>query len=164
MLHRKNSPSRPKPPPPKQLFAIFLIAVGYYLYFPSRKYIIDKFWKKFVVEGQGVKCVSDEPWVTVAETAEFILTLASMGRQDLAGIIFNWITEKRFEDGSFWCGFTVPDMIVWPEEKITWTNAVLLLAADALYHLTPASRIFYHKAWNTSALDSEPIFNQTGEI
>ncbi len=120
---------------------------------------IDKFWKKFVVEGQGVKCVSDEPWVTVAETAELILTLAAVGRQDLAGIIFNWISEKRFEDGSFWCGFTVPDMIVWPEEKITWTNAVLLMAADALYHLTPASRIFDHGAWNTSASDSEPIFN-----
>jgi len=99
----------------------------------------------------------------VAETAEFILALAAMGRRDLAEIIFTWISEKRFEDGSYWCGFTVPDMIVWPEEKITWTNAVLLLAADALYHLTPASRIFYHKAWNTSALDSEPIYNQTGE-
>ncbi len=130
---------------------------------PARERI-DKYWKKFVVEGQGVKCVSDEPWVTVAETAEFILALAAMGRRDLAEIIFTWISEKRFEDGSYWCGFTVPDMIVWPEEKITWTNAVLLLAADALYHLTPASRIFYHKAWNTSALDSEPIFNQTGEI
>lgn len=124
---------------------------------PAQKRI-DKFWKKFVVEGQGVKCVSDEPWVTVAETAELILTLAAMGRRDLAGIIFNWISQKRFEDGSFWCGFTVPDMIVWPEEKITWTNAVLLMAADALYHLTPGSRIFDHEAWNTSALDSKPIF------
>ena len=33
---------------------------------------IDRFWKKFVVEGQGIRCVSDEPWVTVAETSEFI--------------------------------------------------------------------------------------------
>ncbi len=125
---------------------------------PARERI-DRFWKKFIVEGQGVKCVSDEPWVTMAETAELILALAAMGRQNLAEIIFNWISEKRFEDGSFWCGFTVPDIIVWPEEKITWTNAVLLMAADALYHLTPASRIFDHGAWNTSAPDSESIFN-----
>jgi hypothetical protein len=38
-------------------------------------------------------------------------------------------------------------MTVWPEEKITWTNAVVLLAADALFDLTPAGRIFNHRFW-----------------
>ena len=112
---------------------------------------IEKHWKKFVVEGQGVKCVADEPWITIAETSELCLALDAMGNSSLAGTIFGWIVEKRFEDGTFWCGHTVPDMTVWPEEKITWTNAVVLMAADALFHLTPAARLFSHRFWRAPA-------------
>jgi len=108
---------------------------------------IDRYWKKFIVSGQGVKCVSDEPWVTLAETAELVIALTAMGNRKLAETIFGWALEKRYDDGTFWCGFTCPDIIVWPEEKITWTNAVLLMAADALYDLTPAGRIFNHDFW-----------------
>lgn len=108
---------------------------------------IDKYWKKFVIEGQGVRCVFDQPWVTVAESCELVLALAAMGCRDMARIVFGWISDKRHEDGSFWCGYTYPDMVIWPEEKITWTNAVVLLAADALYRLTPASRLFDHAFW-----------------
>ncbi len=108
---------------------------------------IKKSWKKFVMEGQGVLCVSDESWVTLAETSELVLALTAMGNRDLASIVFNWISEKCFPDGSYWCGHTVPDMTIWPEEKFTWTNAAVLLAADSLYHLTPASRFFSHRFW-----------------
>ena len=108
---------------------------------------IDRFWKKFIVEGQGVLCVSDHPWVTIAETSELCLALCAMGNHRLAEIVFNWIIDKRYEDGSFWCGHTYPDMTIWPEDKITWTNAVVLMAADALYHLTPAADLFSHQAW-----------------
>lgn len=109
---------------------------------------IDKYWKKFVMEGQGIRCVSDRPWVTLAETSEFCLALSAMGNRSQSEIVFNWICDKRYEDGSFWCGHTYPDMTIWPEEKNTWTNAVVLMAADAIYHLTPASRMFSHKFWN----------------
>jgi hypothetical protein len=108
---------------------------------------IDRFWKKFMVEGQGVRCVSDHPWVTIAETSELCLALCAMGNHRLAEIVFNWICDKRYEDGSYWCGHTYPDMTIWPEDKITWTNAVVLMAADALYHLTPAAALFGHQAW-----------------
>ncbi len=108
---------------------------------------IDRFWKKFLVEEQGVRCVSDHPWVTIAETSELCLALCAMGNNQLAKIVFNWICDKRYEDGSYWCGHTYPDMIIWPDEKITWTNAVVLIAADALYYLTPASNLFNHSAW-----------------
>ncbi len=111
---------------------------------------IERHWKKFVVEGLGVRCVSDQPWVTIAESAELVLALAAMGNMEKAHIVFNWLAEHRFEDGSFWCGFTVPDMIRWPEEKITWTNAVVLMAADVLFDLTPAARLFSH-AWRQTA-------------
>lgn len=112
----------------------------------------DQYWKKFVVEDMGVLCVSNRPWVTVAETCECVLALAASGNERIAGIIFNWMHERRFEDGSYWCGFTYPDMVIWPEEKITWTNAVVLMAADALYHLTPASCLFHHGFWEESGL------------
>jgi hypothetical protein len=114
---------------------------------PEARRRIEKHWKKFVVEGQGVKCVADEPWITMAETSELCLALDAMGNRPLAETLFGWISEKRFEDGTFWCGHTVPDMTVWPEEKITWTNAVVLMAADALFHLTPAARLFSHRFW-----------------
>ncbi|GAB6096930.1 prenyltransferase [Desulfatiferula olefinivorans] len=111
---------------------------------------IDKYWKKFVVEGQGIRCVSDEPWVTVAETCEFVLALSAMGNEKLARIIFGWIQDRRYDDGSYWCGFTFPDMVVWPEDKLSWTNGVVLMAADALYDLTPAGRLFNHIFWAES--------------
>lgn len=113
---------------------------------------IDKYWKKFVVEDQGVRCVSDRPWVTIAETAELVLALAGMGDLELASIVFSWISDRRYEDGSYWCGFTCPGLVIWPEDKITWTNAVTLIAADAIYNLTPASGLFSHQFWATSKL------------
>ncbi len=113
---------------------------------------IDKYWKKFVVEDRGVRCVSDRPWVTIAETAELSLALAGMGNLELARIVFNWISDRRYQDGSYWCGFTCPDLVIWPEDKITWTNAVTLIAADAIYSLTPASVLFSHRFWATSGL------------
>ncbi len=110
---------------------------------------VDKYWKKFVVEDLGVRCVSDNPWVTIAESSEFVLALSAMGNDNLAKIVFNWIQDRCFDDGTYWCGFTFPDMVIWPEEKITWTNAVVLMAADALYNLTPAGQLFNHEFWKT---------------
>jgi hypothetical protein len=111
---------------------------------------IERGWKKYVVEDLGVRCVSDRPWVTIAESAELVLTLAAMGETEKARIVFNWLLEHRFDDGSFWCGFTFPDMTLWPEEKITWTNAAVLMAADALFELTPGGKIFSHRWWTQS--------------
>jgi len=108
---------------------------------------VEKYWKKYIIEGQGVRCVSDRPWVTMAETSEFVLALYGMGNVKLARIVFSWIQERTYEDGTFWCGYTFPDMVIWPEEKISWTNGVVLMAADALYGLTPAARLFDHDAW-----------------
>jgi len=111
------------------------------------KHRISTYWKRFIVDGQGVKCVSDQPWITLAETAELVISLSAIGNYQLAETVFNWIYDKRFEDGSYLCGFTYPDMVVWPEEKITWTNAVVLMAWDALYNFTPAGQIFSHEFW-----------------
>ncbi len=109
---------------------------------------IKKYWKKYVIHGQGVKCVSDQQWVTIAETSELVISLAGMGNRKLAGIVFSWIQDRVYDDCSFWCGYTFPDMVIWPEDKISWTNAAVLMAADALYSLTPGSKLFLHNSWN----------------
>lgn len=110
---------------------------------------LEKYWEKFVIQGQGVRCVSDRPWVTVAETCELSLALAAMGNTTLAETVFGWILNRTNADGSYWCGFTCPDMTIWPEDKSTWTNAVVLIAADAIYGLTSARRLFSHQSWKT---------------
>ena len=111
---------------------------------------IDKYWKKYIVNNHGVRCVSDQPWVTIAETSELCLALSAMGNDNMAGMVFDWIQERTFDDDTFWCGYTHPDIVVWPEEKMTWTNAVVLMAADALFDLTPAGKLFNHRFWEKS--------------
>ncbi len=112
---------------------------------------IDHSWHRYVVDGYGVRCVDDEPWITIAETCELCLALAAMGDTARAEQVFGWIGDYRYADGTFWCGFTIPDMVIWPEEKITWTNAVALMAEDALYGLTPAGNLFDHRFWKRTA-------------
>jgi hypothetical protein len=108
---------------------------------------IDRSWDKFVVPEWGVRCVSDEPWVTTAEGCELVLTLSAMGDRERAAIVFGWLTDKRYGDGSYWMGVTFPDGVIWPEERTSWTTAAVLLAADALQGWTPAARLFRHDAW-----------------
>jgi len=109
---------------------------------------IDKSWDKFVVPDWGVRCVSDRPWVTVAETAELVIALAAIDEYERAKAVFSWICDKRFDDGAFWMGVTFPDRVVWPEEKTAWTAAAVLLAHDALHGLSPAGRLFAHDSWD----------------
>jgi len=105
---------------------------------------IDKSWSKFVEPGWGVRCVSDRPWATMAETSELVLALAAIERYEEAQLVFSYITDKRYDDGSYWMGVTFPDAVIWPEEKTSWTTAAVLLAYDALNSLTPASCLFSH--------------------
>jgi hypothetical protein len=108
---------------------------------------IDHLWDKFVVPDWGVRCVSDRPWVTMAETAELILTLAAIENCSRAKAIFSWLGDKRFADGSYWMGVTFPDGTIWPEEKTSWTAAAVLMAWDAINSVTPAAKLFNHQYW-----------------
>lgn len=110
---------------------------------------IDKSWEKFVVPEWGVRCVSDRPWITMAETAELVLTLAAIEDYSRARTIFSWLSDKRFPDDSYWMGVTFPDGIIWPEEKSSWTAAAVMLAWDALNEITSAGKLFNHKFWDS---------------
>ncbi|WP_377271779.1 prenyltransferase [Peterkaempfera sp. SMS 1(5)a] len=89
-------------------------------------------WERFVVDGLGVRCVSDRPWVTGGESAELALALWAVGQSDRAVDILRWIQHLRHTDGSYWTGYVFEDDAVWPEERTTWTAGSLLLAVAAL--------------------------------
>jgi hypothetical protein len=108
---------------------------------------IETLWNDFVVPCWGVRCVSDRPWATMAETAELVVSLAAIRSYEAAETVFGWILDKKYEDGAFWTGVTFPDREIYTTEKTTWTAAAILLAADILYGLTSASQLFSHSFW-----------------
>lgn len=99
-------------------------------------------WDRFVVPGLGVRCVSDRPWVTGAETCELALALAAAGQTDAAVEQVAAMQHLRADDGSYWTGYVYPDDARWPVERTTWTAAAVVLAADALSGTTAASGLF----------------------
>lgn len=106
---------------------------------------IHRSWGKFILEGWGVRCVSDKAWLTMAETSELVMTLAGIGDIETAHTLFEWMKDKKYDDGAFWTGVTYPDRAIYTNEKTTWTGAAVLLAADILYDLSPASGLFRHQ-------------------
>ena len=99
----------------------------------------------FIVPGIGIKCVSDEPWVTVAETSECSMALKKLGNDELANELL--LNAAAIVDGHNipFMGWQLQEKIYWPDEKPSWTSAALILAADANNHLTRASHLFTAK-------------------
>lgn len=103
---------------------------------------MTRYWDEFVEMGLGCRCVSDEPWVTVAETSELIMSLEAIGEHSQAATLFSWLYQWQDGDGGYWTGYQFDEETLWPEEKPTWTAGAVLLAADALADTTPASKLF----------------------
>jgi hypothetical protein len=99
-------------------------------------------WDSFVVDGMGCRCVSDQPWVTVAESAELTMALLGAGEHARAARLFSWLHRWRDDDGAYWTGYQWVEDLLWPAEKPTWTAGAILLAADALTGYSAASRLF----------------------
>jgi hypothetical protein len=99
-------------------------------------------WDEFVVAGLGVRCVSDEPWVTGAETCELVLALDTVGRRDDALGLLEQMQHLRDTDGSYWTGYQFVEDVNWPDEHTTWTAAAVVLAVDALSGVSGGSGIF----------------------
>jgi hypothetical protein len=97
----------------------------------------------FVVEGRGVRCVSDRPWITAAETCECLMAELSIGNRDHALRLFEWAQALRDHDGHYWTGIVFPDEVHFPgDERTTYTDAAVILAADALSRTSPAAGLF----------------------
>ncbi|MHB8262189.1 MAG: prenyltransferase [Acidimicrobiales bacterium] len=108
---------------------------------------IDAHWDTFVMEGLGVRCVSTGPWVTIAETAECAITLASISRYDRARDLMAWSRNLRCEDGSYWTGMVYPERVTFPvNERTTYTAAAVILAADMLSAAGSTRQLFAARA------------------
>lgn len=102
----------------------------------------DEHWDTFVVPGLGCRCVSDQPWVTAAESCELVMALDAAGDRDRALELFTTVQHLRHEDGSYWTGWQFENERHFPGDRSTYTAAAVILAADALADASPASRIF----------------------
>ena len=103
---------------------------------------LDQRWNIFVEPEIGCRCVSDEPWVTVAESCELCLALIASGRKKEAAKILISLTRWQDKDGGFWTGYNFRDNNIWPQEKTTWTAAAFIIASDALLELSQGSHLF----------------------
>jgi hypothetical protein len=99
-------------------------------------------WERFVVPGRGVRCVAEEPWVTVAETCELVLALEASGLRRAAETVFATIAAHRLPDGSYWTGWQFVNDQPFPNDQSSWTAAAVLLADDALSGRSGGSEIF----------------------
>ena len=100
-------------------------------------------WETFVMDGLGVRCVSDRPWVTAAETCECVMALDAVGETETAWELFAWAQHLRADDGSYWTGMAYPERKHFPGgERSTYTAAAVILAADVLCGRSPTSDLF----------------------
>ena len=100
--------------------------------------IKDSFW----IQDLGIKCVSDEPWVTVAETSECSIAYKKIGEDKIAlELLHNAIAVV---DGNSipYMGWQFSENIYWPDETPAWTSAACILAADANNQLTSGANLF----------------------
>lgn len=109
---------------------------------------LNERWDEFVDPARGCRCVMDEPWITVAETAELVMALIATGQIERAKALFGTLFQHRDEAGVFWMGWQSAEGLVWPREQPSWTQAAVILAADAL---------------SNSQRGSQPLVTQLGK-
>jgi len=99
------------------------------------------FW---IRDGLGCRCVADRPWYTVAETCELAIALDALGENGLAQNLLQWAQIRRSDDDGYWTGTVAADgeLVIWPEERPTWTAATVILAADVIHGESPTSTFF----------------------
>jgi hypothetical protein len=96
-------------------------------------------WTEFVEPGLGCRCVSDQPWVTAAETAELALACQAVGQTRQAHELIANLAPLVARDGGYWMGWQFEESIIWPRERPSWTSGALIMAADAIDNLTKGS-------------------------
>ena len=100
-------------------------------------------WDQFAMEGLGIRCVHNEPWVTAAETAECAIAHAACGLESTALELLAWTRAHRNGDGTYWTGIVYPQGVYFPGgERTAYTAAAVILAADLLDGTTPTSGLF----------------------
>ena len=112
----------------------------------------------FVHEGEGVRCVSNQDWVTTAETCECAMAYLGTGERPTATKLFEWAQRLREPDGSYLTGRAFPANVSYPDrERATYSAAAVLLAADALAGDSPTSGLFTDCDSLPAPLDLDPV-------
>jgi hypothetical protein len=111
-------------------------------------------WDTYLVPGLGVRCVSDEPWVTGAETCELAIALDAIGNTGLALELFGQIQFLRDAAGAYWTGWQFENGKHFPHEKSAYTAAAVVLAADVLAGRTGAAGLFRDAGAGPSAFSA----------
>lgn len=119
-------------------------------------------WEAFVRPGLGCRCVSDEPWFTVAETCELIMALTAAGYRARAAHLFAELHRAKHKDGSYWTGYQSELDIFWPLERPTWTAGAVLLATDVLAGISPAASLFTVHCLNNSQIPAAAACAENG--
>ncbi|MDJ0770672.1 MAG: prenyltransferase/squalene oxidase repeat-containing protein [Ilumatobacter sp.] len=108
-------------------------------------------WERFAMEGLGIRCVEDEPWVTASETAEASLAYAAIGDFATATDLLAWTRGHRQPDGGYLTGLVHPERLIFPDgEHTSYTAAAVILAADAIVGASPASDLFVSPSIRTA--------------
>ncbi|MHB8670759.1 MAG: prenyltransferase [Acidimicrobiales bacterium] len=90
-------------------------------------------WSTFAMEGKGIRCVSDRPWITTAETCECALAHDAVGEGKTARDLLAWAQRLRHDDGSYWTGVVEPEGVHFPGgERTSYSAAAVVLAVAAL--------------------------------
>ena len=104
---------------------------------------LDSRWTEFALDGVGIRCVSDQPWVTAAETAECAMALDAAGLGDRGRVLLGWTRHLRDDDGAYWTGCVHPQCVRFPGgERSTYSAAAVLLADHALHGAGPSAGLF----------------------
>jgi hypothetical protein len=100
-------------------------------------------WDAFVMEGKGIRCVADRPWITAAETCEAMMAHLAVGEDERAAELFACAQTLAEPDGRYWTGIVYPEEVHFPgQEQSSYTAAAVVLGADALTRRSPASALF----------------------
>ena len=111
--------------------------------------LVEMIKTSFWIKGLGIKCVADEPWVTVAETSECSIAFKKIGEDKIAlELLLNALAIVNMEDIPY-MGWQFDENIYWPEETPSWTAAACILAADANHQLTPGANLFINQQFNS---------------
>lgn len=108
----------------------------------GREHLEDRY-PTFAADDKGIRCVSDRPWITTAETCECAMAYISVGMHDRARELFAHAHSQRLDDGHYWTGIVYPQEVHFPaEERSTYSAAAVVLAAEALDGSSPSAALF----------------------
>ena len=100
-------------------------------------------WDTFVMEGLGIRCVSDEPWVTASETAECALAFAAIGDCRPPPTCSDGLEPTVATTARTGPASSTRSEVLFPfDEHTSYTAAAVILAVDAITRTTQASNLF----------------------